>query len=173
MPTSHLIAETDEGRLVLHGNEVELYDLTGRDPVALRLRSANEGIGKLSFDRPDGRGGWTEIGYIFGKRDERGRSTPQFANAIEYEFWRSGSRDSDAERLFAVRVDGAVFYKGGSSASVDRMTSSDGRFVTVQQTDGNFVTYDTRIAPVGEPRAAVWASGIVRNTMLQIRRMFR
>ena len=106
MSTSQVIAETDEGRLVLHGNELELYDNTGSDPVAVRLRSANGGIGKISLDYPDGHGGWTELGYLFGKHDER----PGMQNRIIFEFWQSGSADADARRLLEVRSDGILAH---------------------------------------------------------------
>lgn len=156
MPTTALIAQTDEGRLLLHGNELELY-ATGDDPVAIRLRSPNGGIGKLSWDAPDGAGGWTEIGYIFGKRDERGRTDSAHAGKVEFEFWQSGSRDGDGKRLFTVRHDGVVL---GSPVQVDRMADPSGRFVTVQQGDGNFVTYDRTKGEVGDERASVWRSGV-------------
>jgi len=138
MPTRKLIAETDEGRLELHGNELELYDTTGDDPVAIRLRSKNGGIGKVSFDTPDGRGGWTEVGYLFGKLDERGRRDPAHAGKIEFEFWQSGSRDSDGGRLFTVRHDG-VRLEGPPSSF---LRSPNGRFDVEIQDDGNLVVYD-------------------------------
>lgn len=40
----------------------------------------------------------------------------------------------------------------------DRMTSGNGRFVTIQQDDGNFVTYDRTLGPIGDATAAVWSA---------------
>ena len=132
MPTTVQIATTDEGGLQLHGNELELYDRTGHDPVAIRLRSGNGGIGKVSFDYPSANG-WTELGYIFAKKDERFPTDP----TIEFECWKSGSADADAERLFAVRVDGVVFYKGsgGPSPRVTRFYTDGGKFLINYQDD--------------------------------------
>lgn len=162
-PTEVLLAETNEGRLVFKGNELLVYDTTSGDPCAVRMRSNNETIGKYSFD-VNANGSWRELGYFSCKKDERGRTNPAHANAPEYEFWghKAGTNsweDPDYERLFAIRHDGVVFHKGGGGAgSVDKLVSSDGRFVTITQTDGHMVQYDTNLGPVGNPSAAVWSS---------------
>ena len=46
----------------------------------------------------------------------------------------------------------------GASGGGNLMASPDGRFVTVQQGDGNLVTYDTQIGPVGTIKAAIWSA---------------
>ena len=136
MPTSQVIAQTDEGRLTLKGNELILEDTTGGDPIAIRARSPNGGVGKVSFDIPDGHGGWTEIGYLFGKRDER----PGMGAKIIFEFWQSGSNDADARRLFEIRHDQILAHvpiqgMATPSARVTRFYTDGGRFLVNFQDD--------------------------------------
>lgn len=148
MPTTSTIATTDEGRLSLKGNELLLEDTTGGDPVAVRWRSANGGVGKLSADVPDGAGGWTEIGYLFIKRDER----PGKAHWPIFEFWKSGSTDADAARLFEIRADAIIAHvpiaQPGGAAAPSRFVSDDGRYVynvqgdpTLEYPSGRIVQY--------------------------------
>ena len=162
-PTEVQIAETNQGRLVLRGNEQILTDLTAGDPVATRFRSNNETKGKHSIDKfVDG--AWRAIGEMFFKEDERGRTNAAHRNCLEIEFWshisgRTTFDDRDSERVFAIRHDGVVFYKGGAApAGDDTLVVHDGgRFATAFQGDGNLVTY--RRNPDGSLGAAVWASG--------------
>ncbi len=133
MPTTVHLATTDEGRLALKGNELLLEDTTGGDPVAVRWRSVNGGVGKLSADVPDGQGGWTEIGYLFLKRDER----PGKAHWPIFEFWKSGSTDADAARLFEIRADQIIAHvpitqPGGASAPSAFRSDDNQYFYNVQ-----------------------------------------
>ena len=105
-------------------------------------------------------GSWKEVGFVGFKRDERGRTDPAHRDALEVESWTHipgrGFEDPDYARMFVIRHDGTTGAM--APAAVDRMTSLDGRFVTVQQGDGNFVTYDTALGPVGDASAAVWSA---------------
>ena len=140
MPTEVQIAETDEGRLTLRGNELLIIDKTSGDPCALRFRTSNETVGKITFDTFI-EGAWREFGYISGKKDERGRTDPAHANAPEFEFWghkpNAGWNDADYERLFAIRHDGVVFYMGGSvpAPKVTRFYTDHGQFCVNWQDD--------------------------------------
>ena len=162
MPTEVEIASTDEGRLALRGNELLVFDKTNGDPCAVRFRTYNETAGKLTFDIFI-EGAWREFGYISGKQDERGRTDPAHRYAPEFEFWghkpNAGWNDSDYERLFAVRHDGFIAYKGGGGGggASDTLISNNGKFAFVIQGDGNAVTY--RRNQDGSLGAAVWASG--------------
>lgn len=157
-----LLHKDDRGCVYADGNELFIEDTVERgDPVALSFHSINETIGKISPRMRVG-GSWKEVGFVNFKRDERGRTDLAHRDALEIEVWTHipgrGFEDPDYERAFAIRHDGVVFYKGSAAGTVDRMTSANGRFVTVQQDDGNFVTYDTAKGPVGDVRAAVWSA---------------
>ena len=148
------VATTDEGRLDMRGNELLIYDTTSGDPVALRYRSNNEMRGKHSIDKFVN-GAWRELGFVAYKEDERGRTDPAHQNCLEVEFWskKAGNswEDADYERVFAIRHDGVVFYKGGASTSgrVTRFFSDNGKFCYNVQGDpasgpaGRIVVYDT------------------------------
>lgn len=155
---STTLHKDDRGHVYAEGNEVFIEDLVpGGDPVALCLHSINETIGKFSIRMRVG-GSWKEVGFVGFKRDERGRTDPAHRDALEVEVWTHipgrGFEDPDYRRMFVIRHDGVT----GIAAPSDRMTSLDGRFVTVQQGDGNFVTYDTALGPVGNTSAAVWSA---------------
>ncbi len=160
-----LLHRDDEGEVKAKGNEVIIEDRTAGDPVAIRFRSNNETRGKHSIDKfVDG--AWREIGLIIYKEDERGRTNPSHRNALEVNFLthiavRDTFEDADYETMFGIRHDGVVFYKGGVVADIDRIISADGRFVTVQQSDGNLVTYKAVDGVITGP--AVWSSGYVEG----------
>ena len=129
-PTEVQIAETNQGRLVLKGNELLLYDLTSGDPVAIRFRSHNETKGKHSIDAYVN-GTWRELGFVGFKADERGRTDPAHRDALEVEFWTHipgrGFEDADYRRMFSIRHDGATvavprvtrFYTDGGTFCVN------------------------------------------------------
>ena len=152
----------ERGEVRVEGNEVIVTDLTAGDPVALRFRSNNETKGKHSIDKYVN-GAWRELGFIGYKEDERGRTNPAHRGCLEVEFWShkpvSSWEDADYERVFAVRHDGVVFYKGGGPAAGDMLISKNGKFATLQQGDGNLVTYKRN--PDGSLGTFVWASGYV------------
>lgn len=171
MPTEHLISESDEGILVLRGNETILRDKTSGDPVATRWRSANETIGKHCIDvevvNPvTGERIWRELGYWSGKRDERGRTDPAHAEAVEWEFWSHipgrGWDDKDYERVFGIRHDGPVFYKGSSTGSHE-FRHPNGVIWGVMQGDGNLVLYKNRVPFDYATGDSYWSSGTVVN----------
>ena len=151
----------DRGEVRAEGNELIITDLTAGDPVAIRFRSNNETKGKHSIDTYIN-GRWRELGFIGYKEDERGRTNPAHRGCLEVEFWShkpvDSWEDADYERVFAVRRDGIVLYKGNVPSS-DRLVSANGKFATIQQGDGNLVTY--RRNQDGALGPAVWASGYV------------
>src|SRR3990167_3055893 len=142
MAFEELIAKTDEGRLIMRGNELLIYDDTATgDPVALRFRSMNETKGKHSIDKYI-QGAWRELGFIGYKEDERGRTDPAHRNCLEIEFWghKPGDsfEDADYERVFAIRHDGPVFYKGTGAPPTglpSAFQSDDGLFLYNVQGD--------------------------------------
>lgn len=90
----------------------------------------------------------------------------------------SGTGDRAMKKIFSFTATGVTHMSpefaasmrswlgGGGGAAGDRMVSSSGQFVTVQQGDGNFVTYDLARGALGDPNAAVWSSwtGKVEHT---------
>lgn len=138
MPTEVEVALTDEGRLALRGNELLLYDRTSGDPVAIRWRTNNETKGKLCADVfvADA---WREVGYMSAKLDERGRTDPAHRDAVEWEWWShipgQGWNDANYERVFAIRHDGPVFYKGMAPTHVSRFYTDHGKFCINWQDD--------------------------------------
>lgn len=162
--------EDDRGKIYADGNELFVEDkVAGGDPVALGFHSVNETIGKLSPRMRVG-GSWKEVGFVNFKRDERGRTDPAHRDALEIEVWTHipgrGFEDPDYERMFGIRHDGVVFYKGSSAGVVHQAWSPNMRFLTNWQDDGHIVQYDT-----ADPRfatdpgaAAVWSNwhGLLR-----------
>ena len=154
MPTTRQIADTDEGILELVGNEAVLRDTTSGDPVAWRSRSHNGGIAKWSLDAWIGER-WIEIGYLFGKRDER----PGYDNCAEFEFWHKrpgpGSQDRDYVKSVSIRHDAVILHvplvtRAGGAPPIDappsrvtRFYSDDGQYCYNVQGDngGHLVKY--------------------------------
>ena len=135
-PTTQHIAETDEGRLELKGNELRLIDKTSGDPVAWRALSANGGIAKLSICTE----GDLEIGYLFGKRDERypGQAVGEF------QVWLKGPGMTAADRhVLSIRHDGLVCHVGADLEPPSSfLRSPSGQYEMEIQDDGNVVVYD-------------------------------
>ena len=165
------LARSSYGRVEHEGNEL-LVISDNSDPPKVRCRApAASGVkGTYSFDtqRPDGR--YEEIGWVMGKQDERYRSDPyDYTGQIDLNVRRyiPGTQDDPQfKKIMEVRWDSVTYHvpiigAGAVAGQPDRMTSRNGRFVTVQQDDGNFVTYDTTRGEVGTPAAAVYASGAV------------
>ena len=62
-------------------------------------------------------------------------------------------------RKVALRgANGDFTWLMGTGNQPDRMVDPTGRFVTIQQGDGNFVTYDAQKGPIGSSDAAVWSA---------------
>ena len=165
----HLFHEDDYGRYSMYNGERRLDALVD-DPVADRMGSRSRSIGKRSGDhlRPDGTRDELILDQL--KRDERHWPRDPLVGEIARHLRAPGQSGADT-LIETVRFDGVTYHVpiiaaagivGISSTRTDRMTSADGRFVTVQQGDGNFVTYDTAKGPVGDATAAVWASGVTR-----------
>jgi hypothetical protein len=137
MPTTQPIAETDEGRIELKGNEERLIDKTSGDPVAWRAISANGGIAKWSICTEQD----VEIGYLFGKRDER-----YPGQAIgEFQFWLKAPGMKEADRhVLSIRHDGLVCHVGANAGTAPSsfLRSPNGQYEMEIQDDGNVVVYD-------------------------------
>lgn len=135
------ILHRDEmGEVRAEGNELFIEDRTVGDPVALCFHSNNETKGKISI-RQFVSGAWREIGFVGFKADERGRTDPAHRNCLEMEVWSKKAGDSyedpDYERVFAIRHDGFVAYKGGTlpSVKVTRFYTDGGKFCINWQDD--------------------------------------
>ena len=141
-PTEAVIAETNQGRLVLRGNELVLYDTTSGDPVAIRYRSHNETKGKHSSDKFVN-GAWRELGLVIYKEDERGRTDPAHANTLEIRVLAHAPtgnfNDADYSEVFAIRHDGITVrgqpIGGGQPGRVPRFYTDGGRFMINWQDD--------------------------------------
>ena len=157
-----ILHEDSRGRIVAEGNELIIEDKTSGDPVAIRYRSNNETKGKLSIDKYVN-GAWRELGLVQYKEDERGRTDPAHADALEVEFWSHipgrDFEDPSYERIFSIRHDGVIFHKGLPSAAPNVLRSTNGRVVLAAQDDGNLVLYVDN-APVralfGLPEGQLW-----------------
>lgn len=160
--SSQKIAETTEAQMDLVNDEVLLTNRRPHgeaDVVAFRGRSRNGGVVKLCADalRDDGRS--EELGFLFGKRDERYDPHPERA-AGQWEFQvrvpGGGSTDGAMRKVFGIRHDGPVVYDaqgrevplsgGGSGATGGRFYHEGGRFATVYQADGHVVQYEIQDA---------------------------
>lgn len=142
-------------------NEIEIVS-TISDPPKVRLAvqagKPESNLGSLSFNirRDDGR--HEEYGYIMGRL-----TANKDAGAVYVALRPAGQQDCRSVlyidpnvAIFGVPV---VAPGGGvGGGPVDKMVSNNGRFVTVQQGDGNFVTYDLQLGPEGDPNAAVWSA---------------
>ena len=159
------IAENDVCVLDLRANEAcNRTKDNFADPAKYRGGAGPNSPIKIIYSgeskRADGQ--WEEIGLLKFAQDERHRGDPfNFTGEIEL-FCRhhvpGTGDDQQFKRVARFRHDGIEFFVPVNLSGADRMTSNNGRFVTVQQGDGNFVTYDTEIAPVGTPAAAVWSA---------------
>lgn len=168
MSTSETILhEDDEGQIAAVGNELLITDKNADqpDPVAVRMRSNNETIGKWSVDAfRNGR--WREIGRIDVKRDERGRTNQAHADALEVNVWTHipghAFEDVDYKLVFGIRHDGPVFYVGTGappSPLPHMFASDDGKYrynvqgdPTLEYPLGRIVQYRTN----GSDDAAQW-----------------
>lgn len=156
-----LLHRDQRGELRAEGNEMILEDrVSGGDPVAFRMRSINETIGKLSIDMQLPNGVWKEVGYIGFGRDERGRTDPAHASALEIEVWSHipgrDFEDPNYEKILVIRHDGLEAPGLGSRAEFDHLTSPNGRFLAKMQDDGNFVVYDKD--PDQNPSTPWWSA---------------
>ena len=144
MPTTAHIAETDEGHLELKGNELRLKDKTSGDPVAWRALSANGGIMKLSICTEND----LEIGYLFGKRDERypGQNIGQF------EFWLKAPGMGAADKKVMT-----IGHDGITTGPVPRMVSPNGKYILNVQDDGNLVLLDTHNSADESTWTPIWS----------------
>ncbi len=160
MPTTEKIAETDEGQADLKGNELIVTDKTTGDPCAIGAVSANGGICKWNIraKRPDG--SIVEIGYLFGKQDERYPGQ----QVGEMEFWLKAPNQAAADtKVFGIRHDGVVFYVGASaSGPMMQLWDGTGIYFAQMQNDGggvfNFVAYKASTPfSIGNPEAVLFS----------------
>lgn len=141
------IVNLPAGSFETFGDNELLLKSSKDDPPKFRQESPGPGrsLGCFSFGRNGG-----ERVLVEAKLSEDGQSG-------EFGVWcfdeaRGGTEDN--------RMGDPILYitSKGINVKTDRMTSADGRFVTVQQGDGNFVTYDTQRGIVGDPKAAIWSA---------------
>lgn len=163
---------------------------TMEDPIKLRFGAWNlpRGkyyIGTIGMDvlRRDGNGNITreEVGFIKLAVDEMvdgdGDPVPMIELFLAPKVGQS--QDTDMERVVTISRKGAIFRvptNASGKAITDRMISGDSRFVTIQQGDGNFVTYDSSLGPVGDRNAAIWSAWggkIERSGLMSIFNSFR
>ena len=141
-----LLHRDDRGQLTADGNEVILEDRTAGDPVAVRFRSHNETVGKLSID-VEVEGVWREIGLLIFKADERGRTDPAHRGALEVRALTHipgrPYEDADYREMCAIRHDGLTVNGRPlpAPATPALLRSLDGRLVLAAQDDGNLVLY--------------------------------
>ena len=167
MALNTILSENERGKVHIEGHAL-IADSTIADAGEIRVGSpvipgVHSGGGKYSIDDTrnvdaDGRGR-REIAYL-GCGD--GVFGPELSlNVLKKD---ALSEDINMIRLFrATAAEGIEFTvpvraPGGIATVTDRMTSINGRFVTIQQGDGNFVTYDRELGPVGDPAAAIWSA---------------
>ena len=150
-------------------NEVAIDEKAGAaDPVKLRMgawESVGTGyLGAISCDRLEGAVAnpvRREKCLIAFKMD------PIPTVEIYVQRTATSTEDRDMVRALRINAQGAEFgvpIRAIATGATDRMISPDGRFTTIQQGDGNFVTYDASLAPIGNPAGAVWSawSGRIR-----------
>lgn len=140
-------------------NEVSIVS-TVEDPPAVRL--ATEGgkcVGKVSFNAKRGDTQY-EIGLIRVNEEPVGSGRGEMYFGVTDTV---GSDDGMKEAILIspdrIEMSKRVIFKSGADVEsgggrVSEMWSQDGRYVTVQQGDGNFVTYDT----VGAEWKATWSA---------------
>lgn len=154
------LADSPYGTLSYVNGEL-LNNATVDDPVAYRGGGTARSLVKWSGDhiRPDGV--HEELVLDQYKRDElKFRAGDPMCGEVTRHLRGPGQSGADT-LIETVRVDGIVYEvpiicKQG--ITVDRFLSQSGEFVTVQQGDGNLVTYSTRLGAVGDPKAAIWSS---------------
>ncbi len=133
-------------------NELVYDEEPGQTPDALKFRFGTRGSDRMAcitIDRISGYGDNTtrrELGYIkFGHDDNYPKDVD--VACVEISLTKPGV-DGDAGEVTVFRMGlkkGLEVLVGGVpvGAASDRIYSADGRYYTVQQGDGNLVTYDT------------------------------
>lgn len=162
-----ILADTHNGQLRIQGNEV-IIDAKDADASKFRVGSRHVpgqsgGGGAYSFDviNTVEEGSYRKevailVGGFNGQQGEIGvcvwNGQEPFGDATQIKVMEI--RGTEVEFKVPVKLSAGV---SGLNAG-DRMTSSNGRFVTIQQNDGNFVTYDAQLGPIGSPDAAIWSA---------------
>lgn len=169
------------GYLDVGTNEISIVS-TVKDPPKVRLGAdAGGSLGCFSFNR-----GTHEVVLLQGKIDERYRSVAdegtsprptELVGELRVDLLRprrpGDTDDSQMVPVLTLRHDGVTCHVPGLVAQaeprVGAMWSEDGLFVTQQQSDGNFVSYELA-RPFDRGRfRALWSSwgGKVTNPMWQ------
>lgn len=172
MPTTQKLGETDEGQLDLKGNEVVLKDKTSGDPNAYRALSKNGGIVKYTLDVDLGDGKYVEIGYLFGKQDERYPGQ----HVGEFEFWLKAPGQAAADtKVCSFRHDGIVGAGGGH---MQQMWDGTGEFFAQMQNDGvdehgqivfNFVGYEASTPfNIGNPKRSLFSINDILDRLTKL-----
>lgn len=176
-----VLAESDIGYVIFEGNELTIGSKVD-DPPKVRFTAPIDhrkggGGGALSFNHSRHYGvicpgsDQGEMGLLRVEQAFDVRGTPSnLKGEMSIQLSDGGDQDSamgkvlDFTLTVVDTVSSAFRQLFGGAASTDRMCSVDGRFTTVQQGDGNFVTYDANLGPLS-PETAIWSAwhGKIRN----------
>lgn len=166
-PHMRLLEQLPHGTLRGYLNEIafDQKDRTFDDPVKLRFGA---------FAPVDGRPNFyiaaISLDVLEGDADNPTRREKGFIAlrldpdpTIEVYLQRTAQTTEDADmrcvlRLSSAGLESRVPLLTPAVQMTDRMQSADGRFVTIMQADGNFVTYDLSLGPLGAPEAAIWSA---------------
>ena len=156
------IAQVSPNEVSIDQKHPDLLPPAGRDPCKLRFGSWTEDIfGWVSGDRLEGSASHPtrreKLGLKLG-RDSGDRNV--FSVSLQRP---NTTEDKDMVRVIEMYHDQIKFMVPVVGASVtaatsDRLVSRNGRYVTVQQGDGNLVTYRAVDGVISGP--ALWGSGI-------------
>lgn len=169
------IVETDGGIFKYIGLNETALDSKKDDPpkhrlgVIRELESWGRSLGAIAFDLVHSSGSREEMVLIQGKETEDSAGNKTRGGELYLGLKKPGTASTDDAMHDALVV---TYNQGfrfnlpvyapnlgdGASGVTERLVSQDGRYVTVQQTDGNLVTYDTSLGQVGDPNAAIWSS---------------
>ena len=155
------VAQVSPNEVSIDQKHPDLLPKEGRDPCKLRFGSWTEDIfGWISGDR------------LVGDKEKPTRREklgiklgldPGDRNVFSVSLQRPNTTDdANMTRVVEMYHDQIKFLVPvvgvAMSASPDRITSKDGKYVTVQQGDGNLVTYRATNGVISGP--ALWASGV-------------
>lgn len=142
----------------LFGNESYLGSRDDDPPGYRLIALLGKCLGKISFNRGTGEGDQDtqyELGLILCNEEPIGSKRGEIRIMVA-----DGVGDAAMKPAIDIRPGEIEFHmpvKGlsGGGGRVSEMWSPDGRYVTVMQGDGNFVTYDTE-GPEWTPRWSAW-----------------
>src|SRR3990167_10125215 len=154
------LGQVSPNELGLDQKHPSLVPPEGKDTVKFRIGSWAGMFGWISGDRLHGDERNPNRSEKVGIKLGEG---PGDCGVLEVHLMKpNATDDEDMVKVVTMTPSGIEFHvpvTGLLMGKTDRMVNRQSeRFVTVQQGDGNFVTYDTAKGPVGEPSAAVWSA---------------